>query len=173
MTTLTINRKPKGIYGTPQKTTQAAQEQDKTTSVHKVIPGNQNAQQKPTGATPWQHMTKRQRKNRRRVNRLTEMWPDLFSHKAPKPLKVGIFDDLMQDIAVRGLAFGSGVLRATLASYAQSPRYYRALISTLSNARNQLMQYPGRYNMISVMLSVRNKESEDWKLPPLAGTTFY
>ncbi|MEH4236442.1 proQ/FINO family protein, partial [Escherichia coli] len=24
MTTLTINRKPKGIYGTPQKTTQAA-----------------------------------------------------------------------------------------------------------------------------------------------------
>ncbi len=30
-----------------------------------------------------------------------------------------------------------------------------------------------RYNMISVMLSVRSKESEDWKLPPLAGTTFY
>ena len=24
-----------------------------------------------------------------------------------------------------------------------------------------------------VMLSVRNMESEDWKLPPLAGTTFY
>ncbi|EOY6389104.1 proQ/FINO family protein, partial [Escherichia coli] len=31
MTKLTINRKPKGIYGTPQKTTQATQEQDKTT----------------------------------------------------------------------------------------------------------------------------------------------
>ena len=41
------------------------------------------------------------------------------------------------------------------------------------DARNQLMQYPGRYNMISVMLSVRSKESEDWKLPPLVGTTFY
>ncbi|EOX4685212.1 proQ/FINO family protein, partial [Escherichia coli] len=27
MTKLTINRKPKGIYGTPQKTTQAAQQQ--------------------------------------------------------------------------------------------------------------------------------------------------
>lgn len=40
MTKLTINRKPKGIYGTPQKTTQAAQEQDKTTSAHKVMPGN-------------------------------------------------------------------------------------------------------------------------------------
>ncbi len=67
MPKLTINRKPKGIYGTPQKTTQAAQEQDKTTSAHKVMPGNQKAQQKPTGATPWRHMTKRQRKNRRRV----------------------------------------------------------------------------------------------------------
>ncbi|EGI4343777.1 proQ/FINO family protein, partial [Escherichia coli] len=89
MTKLTINRKPKGIYGTPQKTTQAAQEQDKTTSAHKVMPGNQKAQQKPTGATPWRHMTKRQRKNRRRVNRLTELWPDLFSREAPKPLKVG------------------------------------------------------------------------------------
>ncbi|KAE9778734.1 proQ/FINO family protein [Escherichia coli] len=129
MTKLTINRKPKGIYGTLQKTTQAIQQQDKTTSAHKVIPGNQNAQQKPTGATPWRHMTKRQRKNRRRVNRLTEMWPDLFSREAPKPLKVGIFDDLMQDIAVRGLAFGPGALRATLASYTQSPRYYRALMA--------------------------------------------
>ena len=140
MTTLTISRKPKGIYGTLQKNAQTKQQQDKATSAHKVIPGNQNAQQKPTGATPWQHMTKRQRKNRRRVNRLTEMWPDLFSHKAPKPLKVGIFDDLMQDIAVRGLAFGSGVLRATLASYAQSPRYYRALIA--GGARYDLKGQP-------------------------------
>ncbi|EFB8333798.1 TPA: ProQ/FinO family protein [Escherichia coli] len=133
MTKLTINQKPKGIYDTPQKTTQTAQQQDKTTSAHKVIPGNQNAQQsrkqKPTEATPWRYMTKRQRKNRRRVNRLTEMWPDLFNREAPKPLKVGIFDDLMQDIAVRGLAFGPGALRATLASYAQSPRYYRALMA--------------------------------------------
>ncbi|MDS1617152.1 ProQ/FinO family protein [Escherichia coli] len=129
MGTLTINRKPKGIYGTQQKTTQAAQEQSKATPASKMMPGNQKAQQKPTGATPWQHMTKRQRKNRKRVNRLIELWPDLFSPKAPKPLKVGVFDDLMQDIAARGLAFGAGALRATLASYARSPRYYRAVIA--------------------------------------------
>ncbi len=126
MTTLTINRKPKGIYGTPQKTTQAAQQQDKTTSAHKVISGNQNAQQsrkqKPTGATPWRHMTKRQRKNRRRVNRLIELWPDLFNREAPKPLKVGIFDDMMQDIATRGdevrtryITCGAGILCAVSA----------------------------------------------------------
>ncbi|WP_105461948.1 ProQ/FINO family protein [Escherichia coli] len=144
MTKLTINRKLKVIYGTPQKTTQAAELQDKTTSAHKVIPGSQNVQQsrkqKPTGVTPWRHMTKRQRKNRRRVNRLTELWPDLFSREAPKPLKVGIFDDLMQDLAVRGLAFGPGALRATLASYAQSPRYYRALMA--GGARYDLKGQP-------------------------------
>ncbi|EFI4648244.1 proQ/FINO family protein [Escherichia coli] len=140
MTTLTINRKPKGIYGAQPESTQAAQEQDKTTSAHKVMPGNQKAQQKPAGATPWRHMTKRQRKNRRRVNRLTEMWPDLFNREAPKPLKVGIFDDLMQDIAARGLTFGLGALRATLASYAQSPRYYRALIA--GGARYDLKGQP-------------------------------
>lgn len=140
MTTLTINRKPKGIYGTQPETTQAAQQQDKTTSAHKVIPGNQNAQQKPTVATPWRHMTKRQRKNRRRVNRLIELWPDLFNREAPKPLKVGVFDDLMRDIAARGLTFGPGALRATLASYAQSPRYYRALIA--GGARYDLKGQP-------------------------------
>ncbi len=53
-------------------------------------------------------MTKRQRKNRRRVNRLTELWPELFSQEAPKPLKVGIFDDLMQDLAARGWHSGQG-----------------------------------------------------------------
>ncbi|EFG9843941.1 proQ/FINO family protein [Shigella boydii] len=127
MVTLTINRKPEGNYSTSQKTTQAAQQQDKTTSAYKVMPGNQKAQQKPAGATPWRHMTRRQRKNRRRIIRLTELWPELFSPEAPKPLKVGIFDDLMQDIATRGMMFGKGTLRATLASYAQSPRYYRAL----------------------------------------------
>lgn len=108
------------------------------------LPGNQNAQQsrkgQPTGVTPWRHMTKRQRKNRRRVNRLIELWPELFSRKTPKPLKVGIFDDLIQDIAARGLTFGPGALRATLASYAQSPRYYRALMA--GGARYDLKGQP-------------------------------
>lgn len=121
MTKLTINRKPKGIYGTPQKTAQAAQQQNKTTSAHKVMPDNQNTQQKLTGATPRRRMTKQQRKNRRRVNRLIELWPELFSPESPKPLKVGIFDDLIQDIAARGISLGQGTLRATLARYVQTP----------------------------------------------------
>lgn len=140
MTKLTINRKPKGIYSKPQKTTQAAQQQDKTTTGYKVMPGNPKTLHKPTGATPWRHMTKRQRKNRRRINRLIELWPELFNREAPKPLKVGIFDDLMQDAAVRELAFGPGALRATLASYAQCPRYYRALMT--GGARYDLKGQP-------------------------------
>ncbi|HAY0336624.1 ProQ/FinO family protein [Escherichia coli] len=144
MTTLTISRKPKGIYGTLQKNAQTKQQQDKATSAHKVIPSNQNApqsrKQKPTGAIQWRHMTKRLRKNRRRVNRLIELWPELFSLESPKPLKVGIFEDLIQDIAVRELAFGSGALRAALASYAQSPRYYRALMA--GGARYDLKGQP-------------------------------
>ncbi|OSK24063.1 ProQ activator of osmoprotectant transporter ProP superfamily protein [Escherichia coli M056] len=129
MTTLTISRKPKGIYSKPQPAKQAVPQQDKTITANKTMPGNQKAPQKPAGATPWRHMTKRQRKNRRRINRLTELWPELFNHEAPKPLKVGIFDDLMQDISARGLEFGTGSLRAALASYAQCPRYYRALMA--------------------------------------------
>ncbi|CAN1530859.1 ProQ/FINO family protein [Escherichia coli] len=139
MTKLTINRKPKGIYGTPQKTAQAAQ-QNKTTSAHKVMPDNQNTQQKLTGATPRRRMTKQQRKNRRRVNRLIELWPELFSPESPKPLKVGIFDDLIQDIAARGISLGQGTLRATLARYVQTPRYYRALVA--GGARYDLKGQP-------------------------------
>ncbi|EPV6733746.1 ProQ/FINO family protein [Escherichia coli] len=141
MTKLTINRKPKGIYGTPQKTAQAAQQQqNKTTSAHKVMPDNQNTQQKLTGATPRRRMTKQQRKNRRRVNRLIELWPELFSPESPKPLKVGIFDDLIQDIAARGISLGQGTLRATLARYVQTPRYYRALVA--GGARYDLKGQP-------------------------------
>lgn len=126
---MTINKKTQDIHEKPQEAAQAAQQPDKTTSTHKVMPGNQKTQQKPTGGIPWRYMTKRQRKNRRRMNRLMELWPDLFSQETPKPLKVGIYDDLIQDVAVRGLPFGPGVLRAAVMSYTQCPRYYRALMA--------------------------------------------
>lgn len=99
-----------------------------------------NDKQKPADKTPWRHMTKRQRKNRNRINRLVELWPELFSREKPKPLKVGIPDDLIQDIAIRELAFGAGALRAAVASYVQSPRYYRALMA--GGARYDLKGQP-------------------------------
>ncbi|EID2634167.1 ProQ/FinO family protein [Escherichia coli] len=124
MVTLTINRKPQGIFSKSPATPL----QVKTNTAHKAKP-RQDDKQKPTKKTPWRHMTKRQRKNRRRINRLMELWPELFNREAPKPLKVGIFDDLIQDIAIRELASGAGTLRAAVASYVQSPRYYRALMA--------------------------------------------
>ncbi|MCA7029496.1 ProQ/FinO family protein, partial [Escherichia coli] len=85
-------------------------------------------------------MTKRQSKNRKRIIRLVELWPELFNREKPKPLKVGITDDLIQDIAIRKLAFGAGTLRAAVASYVQSPRYYRALMA--GGARYDLKGQP-------------------------------
>ena len=123
MVTVTINKQ------TQNATTETAARQNKTTLANKVKAGNQKAQQKPAGATPGRHMTRSQRKNRRRIIRLTELWPDLFSMEAPKPLKAGIFDDLLQDAAGRGIMFGAGVLRVALTSYARRPCYYRALMA--------------------------------------------
>ncbi|RCY11586.1 ProQ/FINO family protein [Escherichia coli] len=94
MVTLTINRKPQGIFSKSPATPL----QDKTNTVHneKLL--------RVRNQTPWRHMTKRQRKNRKRINRLVELWPELFNREKPKPLKVGIPDDLIQDIAIRELA---------------------------------------------------------------------
>ena len=69
-----------------------------------------------------------------------ELWPELFNREKPKPLKVGITNDLIQDIAIRELAFGAGALRAAVASYVQSPRYYRALVA--GGARYDLKGQP-------------------------------
>ncbi|ELD0488123.1 ProQ/FinO family protein [Escherichia coli] len=129
MVTMTINRKPKGIYGKRQKTVSniITPQQNKTTSTYKVIPESKTLLK--SGARVRQTITKRQRKNRKRIMRLVELWPELFSCKVPKPIKVGIFDDLMEDIIAHGVTFGPKALRAALASYAQRPCYYRALVS--------------------------------------------
>ena len=85
-------------------------------------------------------MTKRQRKNRKRINRLVELWPELFNREKPQPLKVEIPDDLIQDIAIRELAFGAGTLHAAVASYVQSPHYSCALMA--DGARYELKGLP-------------------------------
>ncbi len=59
MVTLTISRKPKGIYSKQQETKQTVPQQDKTTTEYKVksIPLLRlNDKQKPGDKTPWRHM---------------------------------------------------------------------------------------------------------------------
>lgn len=128
MVTLTINRKPQGIFSKSPATPL----QDKTDTAYKMKAGDQipqlNDKQKPADKTPWRH-DKTPEQNRKRIIRLVELWPESFNREKTKPLKVGIPDDLIQDIAIRELAFGAGTLHAAVASYVQSPRYYRALIA--------------------------------------------
>lgn len=84
---------------------------------------------KPSRRIPWQHMTKRQRKNHRRINRLAEYWPELFGAETIKPLKTGIIRDVLEDAKSRELPIGHGVLRGALTSYIHTTRYLKAIIA--------------------------------------------
>ncbi|EPX0237676.1 ProQ/FINO family protein, partial [Escherichia coli] len=84
---------------------------------------------RPTERPSWRHMTKRQRKNRRRINRLAEYWPELFGAETIKPLKTGIIRDVLEDAKSRELPIGHGVLRGALTSYIHTTRYLKAIVA--------------------------------------------
>ncbi|EII7445972.1 ProQ/FinO family protein [Salmonella enterica subsp. enterica serovar Newport] len=72
-------------------------------------------------------MNRRQWKNLKNVRRVLAFWPELFDLDNPKPLKTGVLNDLMQDIAARDLTIGAGALKAALASYTRRIRYKKAI----------------------------------------------
>lgn len=154
MTTANINRKPappqastwqetlqdyKAQMMKQQQTQQDAPESDKSTSACKVKPTSRKEQQKSTSEPqqakqqPAQErvrpegMNRRQWKNFKHMRRVLALWPELFDLDNPKPLKVGVLDDLMQDISARNLTIGAGVLKAAIASYTRRIRYRKAL----------------------------------------------
>ncbi len=98
------------------------------------------AVRKPSRHIPWQHMTKRQRKNHRRINRLAEYWPELFNSDLIKPVKLGVIHDMLQDAKERKLPTGHGVLRGALISYIHTTRYLNAVIA--GDARYDLNGLP-------------------------------
>lgn len=121
-----------------QQTQQGAQERDKTTSAHKGRPGGKTPQKstsepkqvKPKPAQERKRpegITRRQWKNFKNVRRVLAFWPELFDLDNPKPLKVGVLDDIQRDIAARSLTIGAGVLKAAIASYTRRIRYKRAI----------------------------------------------
>lgn len=122
-----------------QQTQQDAPESDKSISAHKVKPTSRKAPQKPTSEPqqakqqPAQErvrpegMNRRQWKNFKHMRRVLAFWPELFNLDNPKPLKVGVLNDLMQDISARNLTIGAGVLKAAIASYTRRIRYQKAL----------------------------------------------
>ncbi|EHL6350083.1 TPA: ProQ/FinO family protein [Escherichia coli] len=84
---------------------------------------------KPSRRIPWELMTRQQRKNRRRINRLAEYWPELFGAETIKPLKTGIIRDVLEDAKSRELPTGHGVLRGALTSYIHTTRYLKAIVA--------------------------------------------
>ncbi|WP_223353259.1 ProQ/FINO family protein [Salmonella enterica] len=154
MTTANTNRKPAHPQGSTwqetlqdykdqmtkqQQMQQDAPESDKTISAHKVKSTSRKAPQKPTSEPqqakqqPAQErvrpegMNRRQWKNFKHMRRVLAFWPELFNLDNPKPLKVGVLNDLMQDISARNLTIGAGVLKAAIASYTRRIRYQKAL----------------------------------------------
>ncbi|EMQ9344612.1 ProQ/FinO family protein [Escherichia coli] len=84
---------------------------------------------KPSRRIPWQNMTKVQRKNHRRINRIAEYWPELFGAENIKPLKAGIIRDVLEDAKSRELPLATGVLRGALTSHLHTTRYLKAIIA--------------------------------------------
>lgn len=65
---------------------------------------------------------------RREAKALLEgFWPSAFSFRAPKPLKIGILDEMVIDAASRGLPFDHAVLKEAVKRYTLCYGYQRAL----------------------------------------------
>lgn len=58
---------------------------------------------------------------------LEGFWPLAFSFSAPKPLKVGILDEMVNDAAARGLPFDHTLLKEAVKQYTLRYVYQRAL----------------------------------------------
>ncbi|EOU8741746.1 ProQ/FINO family protein, partial [Escherichia coli] len=84
---------------------------------------------KPSRRIPWQHMTKEQRKNHRRVNRLCEYWPELFNLSEVRPLKNGVISDMLQEVRTRNIPVGKGALRGAVITYTHMTRYLKAIVA--------------------------------------------
>ncbi|MDK9605515.1 ProQ/FINO family protein [Lelliottia wanjuensis] len=87
--------------------------------------------------------SRQQRKNkksrRRWLERLTELWPDAFSLSSPRPLTVGIIDEISAELNAAG-ASGHGAVRYAVKSYLNNIRYIRALAA--GGPRFNLMGQP-------------------------------
>ncbi|MEI7248365.1 ProQ/FINO family protein [Pectobacterium carotovorum] len=98
----------------------------KRATVNKVTtPGHVTAS--PTQATE-KAGNKQHRKNRKKLERLVLLWPDVFSLENPRPLAIGIDKALAADIERRQLS-GVGSLRFSLGLYIHRSAYIKALVA--------------------------------------------
>lgn len=71
-----------------------------------------------------------QRQKRRDARALLEgFWPAAFNFSKPRPLKLGIFEDMVADAQERGLPFDAMMLKVAMKSYTSRYVYQKALSS--------------------------------------------
>lgn len=112
---------------TGQESHSGNKSQSGSTAAHQKQKTPHNALQRASVGGRPEGMNRRQWKNLKNVRRVLASWPELFDLNNPKPLKTGVLNDLMQDIAARGLTIGAGALKAALASYTRRIRYKKAI----------------------------------------------
>lgn len=117
MTKLSINRKPKGLFSNQQQS-QAEPESDKPLK-------SENASEKSTSTG--RKKSAASKRNHRRLEKLAGYFPNILNLEAPVPLKVGILQDMAQNLIARGETFGEGQIRNALTRYTHSWRYQSAL----------------------------------------------
>lgn len=58
---------------------------------------------------------------------LEGFWPELFQFNQPRPLKMGVFEDLVEDAKQRKLPFGADIIKAAMKIYTCRYAYQKAL----------------------------------------------
>ncbi|HFW3113330.1 TPA: ProQ/FINO family protein [Salmonella enterica subsp. diarizonae serovar 61:r:-] len=121
-TTATNQNSQKSTSQTAQKSLHGNKPQSGASAVHQKQAQPQAQQRvRPEG------MSRSAWKNFKNMRRVLAIWPELFTTDNPKPLKTGVLNDLMQDIAARNLTVGAGALKAAVASYVRRIRYKKAI----------------------------------------------
>ncbi|WP_394181094.1 ProQ/FINO family protein [Marinomonas posidonica] len=98
-------------------------EEDKQTDVN-TTPSDTPTQQEATMTAEQRRRQRNQKNNRRLIKMLEDRYPKAFNWNQPKPLKVGIDQDMVLDDD-----FNASKQKRALAAYTRSDRYKKCLLS--------------------------------------------
>lgn len=131
---LSINRKPKGLFNavpSAQDATKTAEAtHPKTDSAKTPVeapakPKKLKAEKKADKAT--RKLIKAARRAIERIEMLKRHWPDAITPEAPRPLKLRIRQDMIDDAKARGLDITPGKIEGALATYTRRRNYLMAV----------------------------------------------
>ncbi|HGJ5857239.1 ProQ/FINO family protein [Arsenophonus nasoniae] len=135
---LSIKRKPK-IFINPNHGKNSKDEKVKKTVDKKPAPPIQPKPQKPK-QEPQKALSKAERAKKNRAKRLKvgkefietimATWPNAFNFDDPKPLKVGISQDIRKESKEQNLGFPSFKIAAALNFYIEREAYRKAILDS-------------------------------------------